>query len=327
MIKEIHTRFFVFLGLLLGALYGFIFSVVTPIRTAIIVDLYNPVMWAIVVLSFFVLQYGLGVLLNKPNMSREIYFGVFLIPITYTASMVTFSIPDFFRTLFAVEVPALVLFIASFYVVSPFLSFFVGYDTKVLDEAKIPVETVFSFDIQHSARARSTEFRTVDRGESLKLLTRIVHGMGLTIFIKDVKDNNGLFICRKEKLHIGIFFEFKDRGLTVTFIPFRIMNDMVEKVEDLDIILDFKAQVSGMLYARIQNGLISGFNEILPNLELGFKKVSEGLGPLEKSLIVHTREAIVSFPEGHPYKLALLTSGFVIIVNIMLFIFGKIVFK
>jgi hypothetical protein len=295
---------------------------VTPIRTAIIVDLYNPVMWAIVILSFFVLQYGLGVLLNKPNMSREIYFGVFLIPITYTASMVTFSIPDFFRTLFAVEVPALVLFIASFYVVSPFLSFFVGYDTKALDEAKIPVETVFSFDIQHS-----TEFRTVERKESLKLLTRIVHGMGLTIFVKDVKDNNGLFICRKEKLHIGIFFEFKDRGLTVTFIPFRIMNDMVEKVEDLDIILDFKAQVSGMLYARIQNGLISGFNEILPNLELGFKKVSEGLGPLEKSLIVHTREAIVSFPEGHPYKLALLTSGFVIIVNIMLFIFGKIVFK
>jgi hypothetical protein len=322
LIKEIHTRFFVFLGLLLGALYGFIFSVVTPIRTAIIVDLYNPVMWAIVILSFFVLQYGLGVLLNKPNMSREIYFGVFLIPITYTASMVTFSIPDFFRTLFAVEVPTLVLFIASFYVVSPFLSFFVGYDTKSLDEAKIPVETVFSFDIQYS-----TESRMVERGESLKLLTRIVHGIGLTIFIKDVKDNNGLFICRKEKLHIGIFYEFKDQGLTVTFIPFRIMNDMVEKVEDLDVILDFKAQVSGMLYARIQNGLISGFNEILPNLELGFKKVSEGLGPLKKSLIVHTREAIVSFPEDHPYKLALLTSGFVIIVNIMLFIFGRIVFK
>ena len=324
MIKEVHIRFFVFLGLLLGALYGFIFSVVTPVRTAIIVDLYNPVMWAIVILSFFVLQVGLGVLLNKPTMSREIYFGVFLIPITYTASMVTFSIPDFFRTLIAVEVPALVLFIASFYVVSPFLSFFVGYDTKALDEAKIPVETVFSFHIQHPTEFRK---RTAKSGEDLKLLTRIVHGMGLTILIKDAKDNNGLFICRKEKLHIGIFYEFKDRGLTVTFIPFRIMNDTVKKVEDLDVILDFKAQISGMLYARIQNGLISGFNEILPNPELGFEKLSEGLGPSKKSLIVHLREAIVSFPKNHPYKLALLTSGFVIIVNIMLFILEKIVFK
>ena len=324
MTKEIHTRFFVFLGLLLGALHGFIFSVVTPTRTAIIIDFYNPVMWAIVILSFFVLQYGLGVLLNKPSMSREIYFGVFLIPITYTASMVTISIPNFFRTLIAVEVPALVLFIASFYVVSPFISFFVGFDTKALDDAKIPAETVFSFAIQHP-----TEFgkRTVERGEGLKLLTRIVRGMGLTILIKDVKDNNGLFICRKEKLHIGIFYEFKDRGLTATFVPFRIVNDTVKKVEDLDAILDFKAQISGMLYAWIQNGLISGFNEILSNLELGFKKVSEGLGPLKKSLIVHLREAIVSFPKNHPYKLALLTSGFVIIVNIMLFILGKIIFK
>ena len=241
--------------------------------------------------------------------------------------MVAFSIPDFFRTLLAVEVPALVLFIASFYVVSPFLSFFVGYDTKTLDEAKIPVETAFSFDIQHSKQASSTEYRTVEKEHSLKLLTRIVHGMGLTISIKDVNDDNGLSICRKEKLHIGIFYELKDQGLRVTFIPFSIMNDTVEKVEDLDAILDFKAQISGMLYARIQNGVISGFNEILPNLEMGFKKVSEGLGPLKKSLFVHTREAIVSFPEDHPYKLALLTSGFVIIVNIMLFIFGKIVFK
>ena len=316
--EEIHARFFAVLGLLLGALYGFIFSVWTPPRTAIIADLYNPVMWAIAILSFFVLQYGLGVLLNKPSISREIYFGVFLIPITYTASVLTISIPNFLRTLVAVEVPALVLFIASFYIVSPFVAFFAGFDTKALNDAKIPAKTVFSFDIQHS---------TVEGGEDLKLLTRMVHGMGLTISHKNIRDNNGLIICRKEKLHIGIFYEFKDRILTATYIPFIIKNDTVKKVEDFDAILDFKAQISGMLYAWMQNKLILRFNEVPPNLKLGFKKVSEGLGPLKTSLIVHIRETIVSFPKNHPYHLALLTTGFVIIVNVMLFILGKLVFQ
>ena len=316
--QEIHTRFFAVFGLLLGSLYGFIFSVWTPLRTAIITDLYNPVMWAIAVLSFFVLQYGLGVLLNKPSISKEIYFGVFVIPITYTASVLTISIPNFLRTVVAVEVPALVLFIASFYIVSPFVAFFAGFDTKALDDAKIPAETVFSFDIQHS---------TVEGGGHLKLLTRMVHGMGFITSLKDIKDNNGLIICRKEKLHIGIFYEFKDRVLTATFIPFRIVNDTVKKFEDLDVILDLKAQISGMLYAWMQNNLILRFNEVPPNLILGFKKVSEGLGPLKTPLIVHIRETVVSFPRNHPYQFALLITGFVIIVNIMLLILGKLVFK
>ncbi len=316
--QEIHPRFFAVIGLLLGALYGFIFSVWTPPRAALITDLYNPVMWAIAILSFFILQYGLGVLLNKPSMSREIYFGVFLIPITYTASVLTISIPDFLRMVVAVEVPALVLFITSFYIVSPFVAFFTGFNTKALDEAKIPAETVFSFDIQPS---------TVEGEADLKLLTRIIHGMGLITSLKDIKDKSGSIICRNEKLHIGIFYEFKDRVLTATFIPFRIVNDMVKKVEDLDAIQDLKAQISGMLYAWMQNNLVLRFNEVPPNLKLGFRKASEGLGPLKTPLIVHIRETIVSFPKNHPYQLALLTTGFVIIVNVMLFILGKLVFK
>jgi len=316
--QEIHSRFFVVFGLSLGALYGLILSVWMPSRTATISDLYNPVMWAIVILGFFVLQYGLGVLLSKPSMSREIYFGLFIIPITYTASVLTVSVPNFLRTFVAVEIPALVLFMASFYIVSPFLAFFTGFDTRALDEAKIPAETVFSFGIQHS---------TVEGNKNLKLVTRIVHGMGLTVSLNDIKDDNGLIICRKEKLHLGIFCEFKNRILTATFIPFRIVNDAVKQVDDLDSILDFKAQVSGMLYAWMQNNLILRFNEIPPNLKLGFKKVSEGLGPLKTPFIVHTRETIVSFPKNHPYQLALLTTGFVIIANVMLFILGKLVFK
>lgn len=316
--QKIHPRFFTVFGLLLGALYGFILSVWTPPGTATITDLYNPLMWAIAILSFFVLQYSLGVLLNKPSMSKEIYSGLFVIPITYTAPLLTVSIPNFLRTFVAFEIPALVLFMTSFYIVSPFLAFFTGLDTKALDDEKIPTETVFSFDIQHS---------TFKGKDNIKLVTRIVHGMGFTISLNDIKDKNGLVICRKDKLHLGIFCEFKNRILTVTFIPFTIENDTVKKVEDLDAILDFKAQIGGMLYAWMQNNLILRFNEAPPNLNLGFKKVSEGLGPLKKPFIVHTRETIVSFPKNHPYQLALLTTGSVIIVNVMLFILGKLVFK
>jgi hypothetical protein len=315
---EIHSRFFAVLGLLLGALLGFVFSVWMPPRTAIIADLYNPVMWAIAILSFFVLQYGLGVLLNKPCTSREIYFGVLLFPITYTASMLTISILNFLQTVVAAEIPALVLFIASFYIVSPFVSFFAGFDTKALDEATIPAETAFTFDIRHSA---------VEEEDGLKLLTRIVHGMGLAISLKDAKDNDGLIICRKEKMHIGIIYDFRDRVLTTTFVPFRLVNDVVKEVEDLDAVLDFKAQISGMLYAWMQNNLILRFNEAPPNVKLGFVKVSEGLGPLKTPFTIHMRETIVSFPKNHPYQLALLTTGSVIIVNVMLFILGRLVFK
>ncbi|MCZ2809544.1 MAG: hypothetical protein O2V44_09340 [Candidatus Bathyarchaeota archaeon] len=312
--EKIHARFFAILGVVLGALYGLIFSVWNPPRTAIITDLYDPVMWAIAILSFFVLQFGLAVILKKPNATREIYFGMFLIPIIYTASAVPISISDYLRTLMAVEVPALVLFLASFYFVSPFVAFFAGLDTKALDDAEIPAETVFSFDIQHSMG-------------NLKLLRRIVNGMGFTILLKNIKDGNGLVICRKEKLHMGIFYESKDQVLRATFVPFRITNDTVKEVEDMDAVLDFKAQISGMLYAWMQNKLVLRFNEIFPNFELGFKKVSDGLGPSEKSLTVHLRESVVSFPKNHPYRLALLTTGFVIIVNIMLFILGRLVFK
>ncbi|UCD26869.1 MAG: hypothetical protein JSV75_01735 [Candidatus Bathyarchaeota archaeon] len=312
--EKIHTRFFAVLGLVLGALYGFIFSVWKPLRTAIIVDLYDPVMWAIAILSFFVLQFGLAVTLRKPNTTREIYFGMFLIPITYTASVVTLSIPDFLRTLIAVEVPALVLFLTSFYFVSPFVAFFAGVDTKVLDNAEIPAETIFSFVIQHSR-------------DNLNLLKRIVNGIGLTISLNNNDEGNGLIICRKEKLHMGIFFESKDQVLTATFVPFQMANDTVKKVEDLDTIIDLKAQISGMLYVWMHNKIVWRFNELLPNVELVFGKVSKGLGPLEKPLTVHLRESVVSFPKNHPYRLALLTTGIVIIINIMLFILGRLVFK
>ncbi len=150
--------------------------------------------------------------------------------------------------------------------------------------------------------------------------------MGFTISLNDMKDKNGLIICQKEKLHLGIFCEFKNRILTATFIPFRIVNDTVKKVEDLDAILDFKAQINGMLYAWMQNNLISRFNEAPPNFKLGFKKLSAGLGPLKKPFIVHTRETMISFPKNHPYQLALLTTGSVIIINVILFILGKLVF-
>lgn len=318
--EEIHLRFFAILGLALGALYGFIFTIWNPPRTAIITDLYDPIMWAIAILSFFVLQYGLAVLLKKPYTTREIYFGLFLVPITYTASAITISIPNFLRTLIAVEVPALVLFMASFYFVSPFVAFFIGVETKELDDATIPAETVFSFDIEHSM-------------DHLRLLTRIVNGIGLNVYHENIRDNSGLILCKKEKLHMGIFFEctrpstHKGKVLTATFIPFRIVNDTVKKVENIDSIFDFKAQISGMLYAWMQNTLVLRFNEILPNVELGFKKVSEGLGPLEKPLMVHIKEAVTSFPKNHPYRLALLTTGFVILVNVMLFILGRLVFK
>jgi len=305
-------------GLLLGALCGFILSVWTPPRSATIADLYNPVMWAIVILSFFVLQYGLGVMLNKPSTSKEIYSGLFVIPITYAASALTISIPNFLRTFVAFEIPALVLFMASFYIVSPFLAFFTGLDTKTLDDEKIPTETVFSFDIQHS---------TNQGKENIKLVTRIVHGMGFTTSLNDIKEKNGLIICRKDNLHLGILCEFKNRILTATFISFTIVNDTVRKVDDLDAILDFKAQISGMLYAWMQNNLISRFNEVPPNIKLGFKRLSEGLGPSKKPFMVHTRETIVSFPKNHPYQLALLTTGSVIIFNVMLFILGKLVFQ
>lgn len=314
---EVHPRFFAIFGLLLGALYGLILSVWAPSRTASINDLYNPVMWAMIILSFFVLQYGLGVLLNKPIMSREIYFGIFLIPITYTATVASISIPNFFRTFVAFEVPALVLFMTSFYIVSPFLAFFTGFDTKALDDAKIPAETVFSFDIQHS---------TINETEDLKLVARMVHGMGFTISLKNIADNEGLIICRKEKMYLGIFCELKDQILRATFVPFKLANDTVEKVQDIEEILDFKAQISGMLYAWMQNNLILRFNEISPNLELGFKKVSEGLGPSKTPFNAHIRDTIGSFPKNHPYQLALLTTGFVAIVNVMLFILGKLVF-
>jgi hypothetical protein len=312
--EEIHARFFAFLGLVLGVLYGLIFSVWNPPRTAIITDLYDPVMWAIAILSFFVLQFGLAVILKKPNATREIYFGMFLIPIIYTVSVATTSIFDFLRTVVAVEVPVLVLFLASFYFVSPFVAFFAGLDTEALDDAEIPADTVFSFDIQHSMG-------------NLKLLTRIVNGMGFTILLENIKDGNGLVICRKEKLHMGIFYESKDQVLRATFVPFGIANDKVKEVKDMDAILDFKAQISGMLYAWLQNKLVLRFNETLPDFELGLKKVSKGLGPLEKSLPVYLRDSVVSFPKNHPYRLALLTTGFVIIINIMLFILGKLVFK
>lgn len=312
--ERINARFFAFFGVILGILYGLIFSVWNPPRTAIITDLYDPVMWAIAILSFFILQFGFAVILKRPNATREIYFGMFLIPIIYTASVATTSIPDFLRTLMAVEVPVLVLFLASFYFVSPFVAFFAGLDTEALDDAEIPAETIFSFDIQHSMG-------------DLKLLRRIVNGMGFTILRKNIKDDNGLIICRKEKLHMGIFHESKDQVLRATFVPFTIANDKVKEVKDADTILDFKAQISGMLYAWLQNKLVLRFNETLPNVELGLKNVSKGLGPLEKSLPVYLRDSVVSFPKNHPYRLALLTTGFVIITNIMLFILGKLVFK
>jgi hypothetical protein len=237
---------------------------------------------------------------------------------TYTASMLAISLPNFLHTLVAVEVPALILFITSFYIVSPFVSFFTGFDTKALDHAKIPVDTAFSFDIQPSP---------AQRGMNLKLLRRIVQGLGLTVSLEDANESSGLIICRKEKLHLGIVYEFSDQILKAVFVPFEIVNDTVKKVEDPDITLDMKAQIGGILYAWMQSDLILRFNEVLPDINQGFEKVSEGLGPLKTPLTTHIRKTITAFPKNHPYQLALLVTSLVIIANVTLFILGKLVFR
>ncbi len=319
---DINARFFILFGLALGALFGFVFSQWMPMEPALISVLYSPLACAIIILGFFVPQFGLGVMLNRPNTSREIYFGLFVIPITYTISAAQITKFNFFSALLVAEVPALTLFIASYYFFSPLVTFFVGFDTRELSEEKIPVQSMFGFEIQ-----RSTEINRgpIEKKEELNILARILNGLGLATLIHNEKDNNGLIICRKDKLYLGIAYEFRIQGLAMTFIPFTIVHDRVRKTEDLDKIFDLKAQITGMLYSWLQKKLILMFNEISPNYCLGSKNVSEGLGPLKKPLIVYLRESVGSFPKNHPYRFALLISGFVIIINVTLLISGKLV--
>jgi hypothetical protein len=312
---------FLFLGVIFGALFGFIYSLVMPLVVNKFADLFTSVnIYGIIILAFLILQYILGIILRRPYKSRNLNWGLLIIPITWFYPLLLpvslDSLLEYLVFVILFEVPMLLLLLIAIIITSQFLPFLAGYNTHVLDCNRLPSEAIFSYDLKLPQNERIEE-------ETQKLIDRILNATGFRVYRKSLTNQpSGWVLCEKEETDQGLFYETAETSLKITSFFFSIANDTVKIQSDREKILDSKAQIFGLLDDWVKRNVISGFKQSEPNIRVGLEQISRGLGPLRipRERIWYT---IKGYPKAHPFQFALLTTLIQILVTVALFLLSR----
>jgi len=310
MSREVSRNFFVALGASFGLFVGFLVGTLTSLNS--MMDIwFNYKIWTLIVIAYFLIQFTLGVLLRKPWVSRNVYLGILSIPVGYLLSNLgSFVFYILVPLILLLEIISLLICLTCYSVIYSVVRLFTGFDAGGLLSPDFSSD-FFGYSIDHP-KARIVE--------------RVLEGTGFQIIdSRSSTDNNSVhLLCEKKKLDLGVYCEQRKDAMQVTFAFFKIENDIVRKV-DRDMVLDFKAQVKGMLDDWATRQIIVQYEESPPDIEKTVRHITTDVGPIK--VTVPTRlevwKMLVSYPKNHPYIFSLFTTVLVIVVNIILFMLGK----
>jgi len=318
--REFNKWFFRVFGTILGVLIGFLLILWNPDATDALNEFFfyrhSPF---VLFLFYFACQFAFAVPFKKPDQSKSIYVGMLSIPIVYALGM-HYPMEDVIGRLFyflgqtlLFEIPIVIAFGLGI-VASQLVWFFVGLNTYDLDNKKLPPETVFGYEIEYPIERDKPE-----------IIAKIVSGTGFAVQRQSRASGkgNGWIISEKKRLGLGVSYETKENIVRIVFVLYEVVNDMITKVKDLEVALDFKAQIIGLLNNWVERKKIKRYSEMntTTNIESNLASISEGLGPWSLFSIDDIKQTISSYPGKHPLLFALLATIFGgVIVQVILYL-------
>ena len=318
---RLSEKFFVILGLLVGAILGIILGAIVEANIA---SRNQTIIWVHscwMSLLFFTVQFVFSVMFKKPESSRATYHGLLLIPISYSLiqalthpyspAPLSGFVTTFLGCILLFMWPFAILWVLFYFLFSQSIRFFTGPDARDVTESY-----VFGCTIENVKDDLSTAVKTmVERSDF--------------VLGEIQKDGETKYISgRKNSLRLGVFCREEPTVIHAVFLVYEIVNEVVVRPVCDSEFLDFKAQVTGLLESWKCREKIRDYSlDEHPDLKGALLKVKEELGPMRIKMPSwrNMKTAIWRYPEVHPHRASLFISVFsgLIVGVLMYLIIGK----
>jgi len=282
------------LGALLGILAGVVLGFYDP--TSISSGPF-PMFWYMftVIPLYLIPQYTLGMVFKKPKGSRSIFKGMVAIPVSYAVTValvsnrISLSVEQMAWRVFVLflasgiltMIPALIAFCLSL-----FVYLLTGIDTCALSDSK-----KFGYLIEPN-------------GGSIAVLETLVSRSDFFIGPAQKDDGTGYISAGKGPLRLGIYYKTLNKAIDSTFILYEVNNETVTGPADEDEVLDFQAEMSGLLESWKSRGKVEEYSLVRGSeIQQTLQRIEDELGParIVKIPPVHEiKDWVRSFPKNYP---------------------------
>jgi hypothetical protein len=249
----------------------------------------------IVGLLYLIPQYTLAMVFKKPKGSRSVFKGMVAAPISYAVTAALISNPTSlpveqvaWRVLVLFLLSGIVTFIPA--VISLYLSLLSHLLTGI-DTCSLPDSTKFGYLIEPN-------------GGSIAVLETLVSRSDFFIDRVQKDDGTGYVSASKGPLRLGIYYKMLNRAIDSTFILYEIDDETVSRPAQEDEVLDFQAEMSGLLESWKSRGKIEEYSFVRGSeIQQALQRIEDELGParIVKMPPMHEiKNWARSFPRNYP---------------------------
>lgn len=273
--SKLGGRFFIFLGIVVGILVGAVVSRLQPnAEKAVFEFFFNIQFLTIILASYLIIQFSIGVPFERPDKSRSLHLGMAAIPIAYALLMhyITHNLSEHLLYFMLVTVLSEFPIVYTMLIgigISYFVWFFVGLNTRAIDNKTLDSRAVFCYNLEFAASEKT----------DMKLIEKILDTTGFLLWRGGLPRNSyGGAIYRRKHTFLGVFCEIKHHTLNVVFLLFKIVDDTVVNIEDIEEAMDLQGQIHGLLNSWVERKKVFSFDSSDID-DKAIKEISRVLGP------------------------------------------------
>lgn len=306
--RNLSKRSFLILGVVFGIILALLVRKAVPkiivgMNFALTEFLYGtPENAVLIILVFFVIEVVLAMIFRKPFRSTQMTLGVLIFPIVW-ALIAEYDYPFFLQADLGRKVAEYVGgVIAGMVIVLP-----MWFAALVLSLVNPYIVGIDAYNLEEGRTLPNSFGYRIDfvRDSNIDFTDTLMHRLGFSKNSQTMlKGNLELSLYSKDELKMGLVLERLDnKSLNATFSFFSIENDVVEKCEDAEEILDYEAQIKSLLEVRRGNKhekQVEKIEHIEPLLDV-VRQIAKGLGRKKIPPLSQIRQALTGFPKTHPY--------------------------
>jgi hypothetical protein len=232
---------------------------------------------------------------KKPGGSRTIYRGMAAIPLSYAATIALISNPlplpveqTALRVLSLILISGIATVPAAMvlYILSFILYLITGIDTCSLSDS-----TRFGYLIESKDQL------------SAGVLETLVGRSDFFVWPAQQDDGTGYISAGKGPLRLGLYYSILNQVIDSTFILYEVNNEVVSGPTRQDEVLDFQAEISGLLEGWKSRGKIEEYSFTQGSeIQRALHRVEDELGPRKIVRIPSGKDVkgwLESYPKAH----------------------------
>jgi len=282
--RDVAPSYFTLSGIILGIIMGIVFNLLAIFKNSPENFLATQFLAGFI---FFLFQILLGVPLHKPQVSKNVYYGLLVIPATYsileiisltatTQNMILLQqsiLNVMLNILIGWAIIDFFIIFYPFWMLSGIIWYLTGYDTTKLNEI-----------------------------ERLGYVLCLQKNTDRRLFMTNLEDR---LLIDSLKKNMKIIYSNQNGNLKVCFFLYNLRDDTITKFNDNEKLMDFKAEVEGLLNRWKQKGIIKSYTETSQFPEISKLYSIFGRRKIRLYSKQEIKLKIVSFPKEHPALFAL----------------------